>query len=51
MLTTKLGDDVAGLGHNQEPEITTEFSAKAHAPIDQKTTKALAYNAALSGQK
>ncbi len=45
MLASKLDDEVTGLGHNRESEITAQFSAKAHALNHQKPTKALAYNA------
>jgi len=48
-LASRLDDDVAGLGHNREPEITAQFSAKAHAPNHQKITDALAYNACVNG--
>jgi len=44
-LASRLDDDVAGLGHNREPEITTQLPDKAHAPNHQKITDALAYNA------
>ncbi|GGE63140.1 hypothetical protein GCM10011533_14440 [Streptosporangium jomthongense] len=49
MLASKLGDSVAGLGNNAKPEAITEFSAKAHAPNHRKITRALAFNAELSG--
>ncbi|MGO3691507.1 hypothetical protein [Marinobacter sp.] len=48
-MASKLGGEVAGLGHTREPETTAQFSAKAHAPNYPKNTRALAYNAELSG--
>ena len=44
-LASRLDDEIAGLGHNREPEITAQFSAKARASNHQKNTGALAYNA------
>ena len=41
--------EVAGLGNDAKQKATTEFAAKAHAPNHQKTAKALAFNAKLSG--
>jgi hypothetical protein len=43
-----LDDEVAGLGYDARPEITTQLPAKAHTPNHQKITEALAYNARLT---
>ncbi|WP_288353935.1 hypothetical protein, partial [uncultured Marinobacter sp.] len=44
---SRLDDEVAGLGYDARPEITTQLHAKAHAPNHQKITEALAYNSVL----
>jgi hypothetical protein len=45
ILASRLDDDVAGLGHDAQPETTDQFDVKAPAPNHQKITEALAFNA------